>query len=432
MSARRWAAGLGGATVLALTAGCGMLGIGGGGDDDKSDEERLVEMLNESARLESEIAAAENRIVQNCLEEAGHTVHEPGYFENYEPEEVKSLTYSYPHESFILPAEEAAEFGFGGWTNSEEGMEDPATEEYYEAQEAKWEEEEGGGEEYVEPDYTEWEALTPEEQYAWYVAYQGEEYVEQNYGTEAEYASMYSEEEMVEELTEEEAAALEEEAAAEEEGEIDVEAPEAYEEPKPGGCQLEMIEALYGEPRQVESTYEMDGETYTDKYWEYRPENPTYGGEEDGEDMWANIEAEYAAEMGDKQAEYIDCITGRGYEGWEFNEYNTLPTWEFFYELYYQNVSDDERDMWMDTDSETVVPPMPEDAGDSYEEWKAYEIQMAVDFAECGDEVGFADPSEKAYDKANIDVYLEIEQDVYAWQDDMRDAIAKAQELLDK
>ena len=75
---------------------------------------------------------------------------------------------------------------------------------------------------------------------------------------------------------------------------------------------------------------------------------------------------------------------------------------------------------------------LPEEAGDSYEEWKAYETQMAVDFSECGDEVGFAEPSEKAYDKANIDVYLEIEEDVYTWQQEMTDAIAKAQEILDK
>jgi hypothetical protein len=425
MSARRWAAGFGGATVLALTAGCGMLGIGGG-EDAKSDEERLIQMLNESRRIESELMAAEFRIVQNCLEEQGHTVHEPWAMQTYEEPEQDSLTYGYAHEEFLLPAEEAKEWGFGQWANSMEGSEDPASEEYYTAQEEKWEEEEG---EWEEPDTTAWDALTPEEQYDWYVAYQGEEYAESSYGTREEYAGSMEEEAAYEELSEEELAALEEEAAAEDEGEIIVEEEMGWEEPKPGGCQLEMIEALYGEPRLVESEWEdEEGETYTDKYWEYRPENPTYG---DEETMWEDIEAEYAAAMSDLQIEFTDCIAGRGYEGWEFTEYNSMPIWEFFGTLYYQNASEEEQEMMMGGDSDTEVPPIPEAAGSTYEEWKAYEIQLAVDFSECGEEIGYADASEKAYDEAHIKAYTAVEEDVYAWQEEMNEAIAKAQELIE-
>jgi hypothetical protein len=426
MSARRAAAGLGAATVLALTAGCGMLGIGGGGDDDQSDEERLVEMLNESARIEGELMAAENRIVQNCLEEAGFTVHEPWSMQAYEESEQDSLTYGYPHEEFILDKDEAAEWGFGQWSNSTEGSEDPASEDYWAAQEEKWADEEETN--WEEPDTTEWDALTPEEQYDWFVAYQGEEYAEYSWGTREEYVGSAAEEAELEGLSDEELAALEDEAASEEEGEIVVE-ESTSEEPKPGGCQLEMIEALYGEPRMVEETWEGDGESETWKYWEYRPKNPAYGDGE--EDMWEGIEAEYGSAMADLQGKFIDCITERGYEGWEFTEYNSLPIWEFFGTLYYQNASEEEREMMMgDTDAE--VPPMPAEAGTTYEEWKAYEIQTAVDFSECGEEVGYADDSEKAYDKAHVDAYLAIEEAVYAWQEDMNNAIAKAQELLDK
>ncbi|MFC3492044.1 hypothetical protein [Glycomyces rhizosphaerae] len=426
MSARRGAAGLGAATVLALTAGCGMLGIGGGGDDDKSDEQRLVEMLNESARIESDLMAAENRIVQNCLEAAGFTVHDPWSMQAYEEEEMDSLTYGYAHEEFLLPAEEAAEWGFGQWSNSMEGSEDPAAEDYWTAQEEKWSEEDG---EWEEPDSTDWDALTPEEQYDWYVAYQGEEYAEYSYGTREDYVgSMAAEEEaMEEELSEDELADLEEEAAAEDDGEIIVEETES-EEPKPGGCQLEMIEALYGEPTMVEETWEGDGETETWKYWTYRPQNPAYDSEET---MWEDIEADYAAAMSDLQLEFTDCIAARGYEGWEFTEYNSMPIWEFFAELYYQNASEEEQEMMMGGDSETEVPPLPEEAGTTYEEWKAYEIQTAVDFSECGEEVGYADASEKAYDEAHVKAYSAIEEDVYAWQETMNDAVSKAQELLD-
>jgi hypothetical protein len=427
MSSRRGAAGLGAATVLALTAGCGMLGMGA--EEEASDEERLVEMLNENRRIESELMAAEFRIVQNCLEAAGHTVHEPWAMQPWEEPEQDALTSYYPHEDFLIEPEEAAEFGFGQWANSPDGWESQEAEDYYAAEEAEYEEE--GGDEYEEPDTTEWDALTPEEQYSWYVAYEGEEYVLQSQGTEQEYVDMmsgeYSEDE---ELTEEELAALEEEAT-EDDGEIEIEDEGSYEEPKPGGCKLEMIEALYGEPRMVEHTYEDgDGGSYTDKYWEYRPRNPLYG-EEGDESMWENMEAEYAAAMADTQAAFIDCITPLGYEGWEFTEYNSLPLWEFFTALYYQDASEEEREGMMGDMGDTEVPPLPEDAGSSFEEWKAYEIQMAVDFGECGEEVGYADASEKAYDDAHIKAYKAVEEAVYSWQSDMKDVVTKAQEILD-
>jgi hypothetical protein len=417
MSAKRGAVGFGAAAVLALTAGCGMLGIGG--EEEQSDEDRLVEMLNESNRIDAELMAAESRIVQNCLEEQGFTVHEPWAMTPYEEEEMDSLTYGYPHEEFLLPADEAAEWGFGQWANGPDSEDDPAAEDYYAAQDEKWAEEES---EWEEPDTTEWDALAPEDQYAWYVAYQGEEYAESNYGSAQEYADMMNGEGEYSE----EAIAAEEEAAAEE-GEIVVEGEEEWVEPKPGGCQLEMIQALYGEPELVEQTEEYDGETETWSYWSYRPENPAYTAEGS---MWEDIEAKYTEQMADLQYEYTDCLTARGYEGWEFTEYNSLPIWEFFAALYYQDADEEEREM-MIGDTTVEVPPVPEEAGNSYEDWKAYEIQAAVDFAECGEETDYAAASEKAYDEVHVEAYAAIEEDVYSWQEEMNDAIAKAQELLD-
>jgi hypothetical protein len=413
MSARRGAAGLGAATVLALTAGCGMFGLGA--EEETSQEERLVEMLNESRRIESELIAAEFRIVQNCLEAAGHTVHDPWSMQTWDEPEQESLSWGYPHEGFLVEAAEAAEFGFGHWANAPGGWDSPEAEDYWER-----EDEEYGDDGWEEPDTSDWDALTPEEQYSWYVAYQGEEYAESQYGSAGEYTDMMSgegEEYYEEDLTEEE--------FAENEGEIEVEGDSDYEEPKPDGCQLEMIEALYGEPRMVEESYEYDGGTETYTYWEYRPRNPSYG--EGEENMWEDIEAEYAAAMTGLQGEFIDCITPLGYEGWEFTEYNSLPLWEFFNTLYYQN--SDEEEMFGDSDVE--VPPLPDDAGDSYEEWKAYEIQMAVDFGTCGEEVGYAAASEKAYDDAHVKAFSAIEEAVYGWQQEMKDIITKAQEQLD-
>jgi len=418
MSAKKGAVGLGAATVLALTAGCGMLGIGGG-EEEKSDEDRLVQMLNDSNRIDAELMAAESRIVQNCLEEQGFTVHEPWTMMPYEEPEQDGLTSYYPHEDFILDADEAAEWGFGQWANGPDSADDPAAEDYYAAQEEKYAEDEESMD-WEEPDTTEWDALAPEDQYGWYVAYQGEEWAEMNYGSAQDYADMMSGEG---EFAEEE---MTEEEVVEEEGEIVVEDDEEYVEPKPGGCQYEMITALYGEPELVEETEEYDGETSTYTYWSYRPENPAY----QDEGMWEDIEAAYAESMSDVQYEFIDCLTARGYEGWEFTQYNSMPIWEFFSALYYQDSDEEEREMMMG-DSDVEVPPIPEAAGDSYEEWKAFEIQMAVDFSECAEETDYAAASEKAYDKVHVDAYAAIEEDVYAWQEDMNDAISKAQELLD-
>ncbi|MEU6245917.1 hypothetical protein [Glycomyces sp. NPDC047010] len=422
MPGTRGAAAVGAAAVLALTAGCGMLGLGE--DAEKSDADRLVEMLNESNRIDSELAAAEFRIVEQCLEAEGFTVHEPWMMQAYEPEVQDSLTSYYPHEGFLVGADEAAEYGFGMWANSPDGWEDPAAEDYYAAEEEEYEEE-GTWE---EPDTTEWDALTPEEQYGWYVAYQGQEYAEWSYGTAQDYADMMNGEgEWAEDAVE---MPGEDESAEEEvvdDGSIDVGEDDMGEEPKPGGCQLEMIEALYGEPQLVEETYEGEGgaeESYS--YWSYRPENPSWG----DETMWEDIEAEYGAKMADLQGELVDCITGKGYEGWEFDEYNSLPVYEFFNALYYQDASEEEKDMMM-SDSDAVIAPIPDDAGDSYEDWKAYEIQTAVDFDACGEESGYADASEKAYEEVHVEAYAAIEQDVYAWQEEMNDAISKAQELLD-
>jgi hypothetical protein len=413
MSAKKGAVGIGAAAVLALTAGCGMLGIGG--EEPKSDEDRLVEMLNESNRIDAELMAAESRIVQNCLEEQGFTVHEPWSMQAYESEDEESLTAYYPHDEFLLDREEAAEWGFGQWSNGPDGMEDPATEDYYAAQEEKWADEG----DWEEPDTAEWDALAPEDQYAWHVAYQGQEYATEYYGTAQDYADMMSGEG---DFSEEEMA--DDEAAAED-GEIVVD-DEAWVEPKPGGCQLEMIEALYGEPELVEETEEFDGETETWTYWTYRPENPAWS----DETLWEDIEVKYAEAMSDVQYEFTDCIAARGYEGWEFTEYNSLPLWEFFSQLYYQDAGEEEREM-MAGDPDVEVPPLPEDAGSSYEDWKAYEVQMAVDFAECGEETDYATISEEAYDEVHIEAYAAVEEDVYAWQEEMNDAVSKAQELLD-
>ncbi|GAB4008495.1 hypothetical protein GCM10029992_65030 [Glycomyces albus] len=170
----RGAAALSAAAALALTAGCGLLG-----DDEEpaSEEEQLVQLLNESARLEAELTAAENRIIRSCLEDAGHTVHDEYELMEWAPQERESLSWGYPHEGFISDAEEAGEYGFGAWAEAPDQWESEEAQDYYEHQEEEYEDEE-----YEEPDNSAFEALDKDEKWDWYIAYVGEEKAEEWYG----------------------------------------------------------------------------------------------------------------------------------------------------------------------------------------------------------------------------------------------------------
>ncbi len=56
---------------------------------------------------------------------------------------------------------------------------------------------------------------------------------------------------------------------------------------------------------------------------------------------------------------------------------------------------------------------------------------MALDFIECGEELDYAATSADAYEEAHVDAYAAIEEDTYAWQEEMREAISRAQDLID-
>lgn len=403
--ASRGAGALGVAAALALTAACGF----GGDEPTQSDEDRLVDMVNESARLDAELSAAEHRIIVNCLEEQGHTVHDAYTMEQWEPQEMDSLTYEYPHESFILSKEDAAEYGFGAWADAE-GSDPEESQAYYEHQEEQYEDE--YDENYEEPDNSEFEALDPQEQYDWWVAYYGEEKA-------AEWDAYLLDENYGEEGMPEDGVATEEPGA---DGAIVLE-DEEYVEPKPGGCELEMIEGLYGEPELVEHEGESAEESWTE--WSYRPENPEYG----SETMWEDIQLAYLDKIGDLPYDFSDCLAERGHEGWEIGEGGYVPTWEYFYQIYWD---ESQEDMYGDMEGYEApeLPPLPDDLPSSYEDKKAYEIEVAIAFAECGEELDYATKSTEAYDQVHIDAYTAIEEDVFAWQEEMRDAIEKAQEMI--
>jgi hypothetical protein len=355
---------------------------------------RLVDMVNESQRLLYELETAEVRIIQACMELEGFTVHDQFWFSVVEPEPQEELFGAGDWGDWIPSVEEAAEYGFGQWAHDDDADPD-AVEEYaaYKGHELGDSPEdelalEGGAGGL--PDNSEFEALDPQEQFDWYVAYQGE------------------------------AAALDENGwLIGEEGEVadDDDAVYsgddfAYEQPEPGGCLREMIDALYGELRRVEDP---EGSKSRGAYWEYRPVNPMddFAKAEDSQVM-------YDEAIAGVQGELVDCLAEHDRHGWEFDEEGSLPVVDYLYELYEGEGS--------------VVgdhPNLPGDAPADHEGKKAFEIAFAVDLAECGDETGYRAIAAQAWADSQEAFYVSIEVETYAWQEEIRGILTKAQEVLE-
>ncbi|MCH7232216.1 hypothetical protein L0U85_15325 [Glycomyces sp. L485] len=388
-----------GAAALVATSSCGVYG---GDDEGGGDETRLVELMNETYGLEADLSEAEYRIIQNCLEEQGHTVHDQWEMQTWEAFELESLTDYYPYESFLPEADSAAKWGFGQWSNAEEAWESGEADEYQD--ERSGEDEEG----FDDVDNSEFESLSPQEQFDWYSAYYGDEYAHEYYSwTLDPEDGLEDGEPYEEELLEEES-----------DGELEVEG-ESYDEPKPGGCKLEMIEALYGEPRQVTND---EGGEGTHTYWEWRPSGP----EEEAD--WEELSLTYRAAVQDEEYAFLDCIAEAGYGDWEFSEWGELLIWRYFEPVYFE---DEEASMVYADGYAPETPEPPADVPSDYEGKKAWEIDMAVGFVECGESTGYRDAAERAWDETQLDHYLAMEEDMFAHQEQMREAIAKAQDLID-
>jgi hypothetical protein len=383
------------AALLALAALAACTDDGKGGSDGESpafEAPRLVDMVNESSRLLYELEVAENRIIQACLEEDGLTVHDQFWFDVPEPVEQDEVFRADDWGNWLPPLEEAEQYGLGVWATTTEGLGTPEAEAYAEFKGYDLDAGSpgaGGGPDL--PDNSEFEALTPEQQYDWYVGYFGEAAASQEWGY----------------LVGVEAA----DTGGGTDGEIDLGDGFAYVQPEPGGCQREMIDALYDDLRQVQTP---EGEEYRESTWEWRPVNPA--------DDFAAIDganAAYQEAIAGVQGELVQCLADKGHPGWEFDEEGSLPYADYLYELY--EGSSDVHDH----------PDLPDNAPQDFEGQKEFEIAFAVDLAECGDETGYRETAEQAWGESREDYYVSIETQVYAWQDEVRGILTKAQEVLE-
>ncbi|SDD16518.1 hypothetical protein [Glycomyces harbinensis] len=371
-------------SVLVLTAGCSWFE----GEEEDLDfgayEGRLTDMYNEGVRLIEELDAAEARIVQACLEEQGFDAHPPEEFTSWAGAERESFLDEAPYAWFMPTAEEAARRGFWQWT-AMDAAEDPEHADLYAEYEAH---QEAAGR--AAPEWTEEGAGTPEfylldaeDQYAWYVAYAGETWA----------AEMHPD-------------------LGGPGRKTDASGDEVYTNPPPEGCKREMIEAVYGELVGTEN----EEEGFTD--WTFRPEQPM------GD--WEDMTGRYADRTADAEGDLLDCLDDRGRGGWEFYNGNLLV------HEYLAESGEGTHSLYSYEDSGTVWPDAPDDApdADDFEGWMAFERDLAVDFAECGDESGFRETAEHAWEQAQLHFYLDIEDDTYAWQEEMRGHLAKTQELI--
>lgn len=371
--------------ALALPAAAGCSWFGGEEDLDVSEHEgRLTEMFNESARLNEELDEAEARIVQDCLEAQGFSIHDSDQFDTSVSLERESVFSEPQYEGFLPTVEEAEVRGFWQWTNAD-GAEEAENGELW----TMWLEHQASrfGAEWVEmierDELPEFFHQSPEDQYAWYVAYYGEELAAEQQGDLVGI-----------------------------ERETDEYGEEVYTNPPPGGCRLEMITGIYGELGATEN----EEEGWTD--WIARPDPPTGDGQE--------ISDRYFAGIASVEPEFLDCVEDRGWGRWEFHN-GWLSVNDFL------EAAGSSRSAASYEGAEDSFPEPPDDvpAADDFEGWLAFERGMAVDFAECGDESGFRQTADEAWRRAELVYLLDIEAETYAWQEEMQGYLANAQELLE-
>ncbi|SDK62988.1 hypothetical protein SAMN05216298_0882 [Glycomyces sambucus] len=343
----------------------------------------LTDMYNEGVRLEKELTAAEARIVQDCLEAQGFTVHSPDEFAHFGLEERESFLDQGPYEVFLPTVEEARLRGVFQWVNLDgaETIEDGAPWAAYQDSLTARGLSDGPPEGVGDGEFYE---LPPEDMYAWYVAYGGE--------TWAEYHQGY--------------------LVGIEQTKTDAGGDQVFFNPPPGGCEREMIEAVYGGPEEQDNAEE----SFSD--WVWRPAQP--GGD------WEAMNERYTERTEDAEDGLLDCLDERGFGGWEFHE-GHLAVHDYLFESgegeFPYHSYEDEGGVWPD-------PPGDVPAEDDTQAWLDFERQRTAVLAECGDESGFRDAAEHAWRQAQLRYYLDIEDDVYAWQEEMRGYLEAAQDVI--
>ncbi|SDL19939.1 hypothetical protein SAMN05216298_3019 [Glycomyces sambucus] len=333
-------------------------------DDDVA---RIEQSLEQGSELAWELTQAETRVAATCMQDQGFTVHDrnlmhgmmvPNRFEGFDSPYAR-----------IPTVEQAGKFGFGYWVSATEtdaalAMREDLDFLGFAGTEAGWDD----PAEYEE--YQEWSALGEEYQRAWLDAFHGPE----------------------------RAAYLEERNSGG--------GNEAADEPPFGGCELEAIEIVYGEPVHHEREW--------GSFWA-RPdlESPlTWVG--DGE-LYKELSVRYI----DQEQAFLDCVEDRGHGQWHFDDLGYLPV-PWYVGQFYEGAASVEG---------VEVPPLS-DAAEDADDPVAYEFAMALNFAECAESAGLREDAEETWARMYVEQMIDRESEVYAWEQQIQDYLANAQDHL--
>jgi hypothetical protein len=355
------------------------------------DESQLLEVVNENRRLEAELAESERRLVEDCLEEQGFTVHdELELLTRWYVAEQEALVEDYP-SNFLPDPEVAAEWGFGQWVYSAEGWASGAGEEFNDTV--------GADIPALDLDNSAFDGLSVVEKHDWYTAYAGEEYA-------ASIGSFSS-------PTEEDEA-----TGGSDDGSIVID-PDLQEAVAPGGCLLEMVDALYGEAEPVAATGGAVGTV-----WSWGPRSP----QEEAD--WDALRESYRAAVIEPETAFLDCVAAGGWGDWEFDSAGRLPVSAYFNQIYYPDseITVVEDGLVVEPGS---VPEPPTDLPGDLEGQKAHEIGMAEAFLDCAETTGYREDAEAAYRQVQLDLFLSADEELFAYQDDLHAAIDNAQEVIE-
>lgn len=349
-------------------------------EDLSEHEVRLSDMFNESARLIEELNAAEARIIRDCLEDQGFAVHLEAELAMQGGGVMDgSLLDGAPHERFLVGEDQAASGAYWQWTNLPDAQAS-ADPELWEASEA---DSMGLFDSEAESAVRVFLELDAEDQYAWYVAYMGEE------RASVIHADLIG-------------------ADPDPDGDGVVQ----YDETPPGGCWGEMIEAVYGGAE----AHEVEGEDFTD--WTWEPEPPVGDGSE--------IEPYYLEAVAEYEGDFLDCLYDSGWGVWEFRK-GYLAVNEYLVEA-----GEGDQARWAYEGSPGSWPEPPEDVPDEgdFEGWLEFERGFALDVVACGESSGYREAAEEAWKQAQLAYYLQIEEETYAWQETMQGLLERAQEVI--
>lgn len=346
------------------------------GPDAVSEAERLYQIVNESSAITDELTEIEHRVTKRCMEDEGFDVHDPMEFQESHTAAYTAGGYLSGAPLRAVPTAEAAEqWGFGMWTES---IRNPGNEDLAEelltpeamAAFAILDMEDAG------LDTSEWDAQDADYHAEWIEAYTGSPAIDEG-----------------------------------------VKGPEPDPEAPLGGCWLQMVETMYGEPYMV--SYEGEDGEEGGEFAETHEPSPAFALGE-FEDYSALFDA-----VRDEVDAFESCLIDAGYADWKLDDSFGMPLWQYFGAMY-----DPEHYAEFGDEEGLEVPEAPDEVPADFMGVLELERAMAVDFAACGLDSGLRSAMEEGWAAMLVEAYQPIETDLVAWRDTMQGHLDNAQDYL--